>query len=123
MANVIMEEDTCPVCLKEFGNSKIGKLPCSHIFCYACILEWSKVSETIINFTIIQFTGDTSHFLEYKYINLTRRKHCKCLTNSCKCLSVIAWIFLLFCYFSSDTNGKFINGAIIYNGVVVVISG
>ncbi|XP_065911054.1 uncharacterized protein [Dysidea avara] len=44
MANVITEEDTCPVCLKEFGDSKIGKLPCSHIFCYVCILEWSKVS-------------------------------------------------------------------------------
>ena len=46
MANVITEEDTCPVCLKEFGDSKIGKLPCSHIFCYVCILEWSKVSSS-----------------------------------------------------------------------------
>ena len=36
-------EDGCPVCLKEFGNSRIGKLPCGHIFCSICIEEWSKV--------------------------------------------------------------------------------
>lgn len=35
--------DICPVCLKEFGDLRIGKLPCSHIFCFPCIEEWSKV--------------------------------------------------------------------------------
>lgn len=41
---------TCPVCLKRLIGRKsfqeLGKpQSCDHFFCFACILEWSKVSQ------------------------------------------------------------------------------
>ncbi|XP_076803450.1 uncharacterized protein LOC143447299 isoform X2 [Clavelina lepadiformis] len=37
------EDDSCPVCLNEFGDQQVG-IPsnCKHVFCVDCILEWSK---------------------------------------------------------------------------------
>ena len=33
-------EPQCAICLKEMEETKIGKLPCQHMFCFLCIEEW-----------------------------------------------------------------------------------
>lgn len=39
--------DQCPVCLMSFKEQLLGTPNnCSHVFCFECIQEWSKVRRT-----------------------------------------------------------------------------
>lgn len=39
--------EKCPICLLAFEKQEIGKpAKCDHVFCFPCILEWSKVMRT-----------------------------------------------------------------------------
>lgn len=45
--NIKKERDTCAICLEEVEESKRGVMDgCAHTFCFDCILEWSKITNT-----------------------------------------------------------------------------
>jgi hypothetical protein len=42
-ADIVIIKKECYICLKNFiRNSKVMKLPCSHMFCEKCISPWLK---------------------------------------------------------------------------------